>query len=255
MKINEIITESKAQTKTAVVGWGRGMGHKGHCYLVESVIYYAEQIGGTPFFYVSQTVGDDDPLTPEEKLNIYRQVFPNNKDIFKSAKSPIPLLNEILDMGFTDVVFMVGEDQKESFGFLSRPTKSTGELPVPFNSIKVMSRQESGSPSAELEGPHATPLRNILKGNSSTREKFAMWRDAMPDALSDKQVMSIMKLAAERMGFPIKGKLKEADQPPQGSLYSPLSATTRDREPPDPKAIIKAKREAKAMKKFMGHQN
>jgi hypothetical protein len=51
----------------------------------------------------------------------------------------------------------------------------------------------------------------------------------------------------------IKANVSEADQPPQGSLYSPLSATTRDKPAPDPKAVLKRKREEARMRKFMGH--
>ena len=53
---------------TAVVGWGRGMGHKGHMMLASSVITKAKEVGGDPYFVVSRTVGKDDPITPEEKL-------------------------------------------------------------------------------------------------------------------------------------------------------------------------------------------
>lgn len=70
---------------TAVVGWGRGMGHKGHMMLASSVVTKAKEAGGDPYFVVSRTVGKDDPITPEEKLAIYKKYF-QNKDI--SSKQP-----------------------------------------------------------------------------------------------------------------------------------------------------------------------
>ena len=63
------------QGKTAVVGWGRGMGHKGHMMLASSVITQAGKVGGDPYFVVSKTVGKDDPITPDEKIAIYKKVF------------------------------------------------------------------------------------------------------------------------------------------------------------------------------------
>ena len=54
------------QGKTAVVGWGRGMGHKGHMMLASSVISKAKEVNGDPYFVVSRTVGKDDPITPDE---------------------------------------------------------------------------------------------------------------------------------------------------------------------------------------------
>ena len=53
----------------------------------------------------------------------------------------------------------------------------------------------------------------------------------------------------------IKANVSEADQPPQGSLYSPLSAATRDKPQPDPKAAMRQRREAERMRRFMGHRD
>ena len=262
MKINEIITESVADEgtgRTAVVGWGRGMGHKGHMVLALAVIEYAKAIGGTPFFFVSETVGKDDPLLPGEKQAIYQLVFPKQEKIFKTAPSIIPALEKVSTKGFDNLVFIVGADQKNSFGFLAG-TNKTGNKNVPFDTVKIMSRQdvaeELGMPELAIEGPRATPMRDILKDpQATTDQKFKYWRDAMPKALTDEQVMAVMRTAAERMNVPIENNLQEADQPPQGSLYSPLSATTRDRPAPDPKAALKRKREARRMRRFMGHRD
>ena len=81
---------------TAVVGWGRGMGHKGHMMLASSVITHAEQLGGDPYFVVSRTYGPDDPLQPEEKLAIYRKVFPKKGHIFQTATDELPDLTRVL---------------------------------------------------------------------------------------------------------------------------------------------------------------
>jgi hypothetical protein len=254
MRFKEILNEAKEPSKTAVVGWGRGMGHAGHMLLAGAVIEYAKATGARPFFFVSETVGADDPLLPQEKLAIYKKVFPKHKDIFKTCNTVTAAVGQIHEAGFTSMVLVVGEDQKKSFGFLSRGPQSPDRIPV-----KVLSRQdvaqELGLPELNAEGPRATPLRNILKGESSTEQKYAEWRDAMPAALSDSQVMKIMKLAAARMGYPIEDEINEADQPPQGSLFSPLSAANRRGKHVDPR--IKAKQEAakRKMDRWMGHRD
>jgi Family of unknown function (DUF6267) len=186
----------------AVVGWGRGMGHKGHMYLAQSVIEYAERTGAQPIFYVSETVGADDPLTAEEKLAIYKKVFPKHKAIFKSAKTINAAAQEVYDAGYTEMTLVVGADQKNAFQFLARPTKSTGQLPIPFDKVQVISRQDTDSETSHLEGPRATPMRDVLKDpNASDEDKFSVWRDAMPDALTDNQVLATMRLAAKRLGL------------------------------------------------------
>ena len=143
-----ILTE--AQGKTAVVGWGRGMGHKGHMLLANAVIYQAQQLNATPIFILSKTslidpnTGDlwadvkkvratkDDPLTPQEKLSIYQKTFPDNAKIFTVADEQAGTINDALarlaQQGFTDVVLVVGEDQKQAFQYLVNPTKD-GSIP------------------------------------------------------------------------------------------------------------------------------
>jgi hypothetical protein len=249
--------ESVEGGRTAVVGWGRGMGHSGHMYLAQAVIEYAQKIGGTPFFFVSETVGQDDPLLPKEKLAIYKTVFPKYKNIFNTAKTIIPALEEVQEQGFENLVFVVGEDQKNSFKFLQGKTKA-GIPVLPYSQVQVISRQDVATklniPELKVAGPRATPMREILRNpQATTEQKFKYWRDAMPKALSDGQVMKIMKLAAARMNVPIEDKLSEADQPPQGSLFSPLSAANRRGKHVDPR--LKAKQDVAKHKKdrWMGH--
>jgi hypothetical protein len=194
------LNESVGIRKMATVGWGRGMGHKGHMYLAQAVIEYSERIGATPYFFVSETVGEDDPLPPTVKLKIYQQVFPEHKSIFKSASSVNDVIKKLNEEKITDAVFIFGEDQVESFKYLETPSDKHLN---PIH-IKVISRQETDTETSELDGPRATPMRDILKDSNATSEqKFACWRDAMPDALSDRQVMALMKIAAHNMGVSI----------------------------------------------------
>ena len=201
MKIAELLNEAHAPENTVVVGWGRGMGHKGHMYLASAVIEYADKIEATPLFFVSETVGADDPLTPQEKLSIYKTVFPQDAGIFHSAKTIVPTLVQVQENGHYDnLVFIVGEDQKASFQFLAGKTKA-GQPVLPYKKVTVMSRQETQTSSSNLEGPRATPMRDVLKDPKATaKQKYAVWRDAMPDALSDDQVKRLMILVAQRLG-------------------------------------------------------
>jgi hypothetical protein len=192
---------------TAVVGWGRGMGHKGHMMLASSVITQAEKLGGDPYFVVSRTYGPDDPLQPEEKLAIYRKVFPDKGHIFQTATDELPDLTRVLgdlnSQGYKNAVVVVGADQKAAFQYLNayngKPNKK-GDIPFNFDSLNVISRQETGDPSAGEEGPRATPMRQVLMDPSkSEQEQFAVWRDAMSSELSDEEVMNLMQKAKSRM--------------------------------------------------------
>jgi hypothetical protein len=212
------------ESNTAVVGWGRGMGHRGHMFLASSVITQAKQSGADPYFVVSRVVGKDDPITPQEKLAIYKKVFPGHKNIFQTATDEMPDLTRVLHhlnmQGYRNVIVVVGEDQKDSFQYVvqsnGKPNKS-GQVPFSFDSIRVMSRQETSDESREEEGPRATPMREVLLDPSKTeQEKFKVWRDSMSPQISDEEVMDLMtkaqeRLIATRVKKPRAKKLNEAD--------------------------------------------
>lgn len=195
------------QGKAAVVGWGRGMGHKGHMYLASSVITQAGDEGADPYFVVSRTVGKDDPITPEEKMQIYKKVFPKHGHIFHTATDEMPDLTRVLARldrhGYTDVTVVVGADQVKGLSYVKQyngvPDKA-GNIPFSFNSLNVIARQETNDPSREEEGPRATPMRAVLMDpNKSEDEKFAVWRDAMNPEIDDDEVRDLMRKAQSRM--------------------------------------------------------
>lgn len=205
-KLSEYL-ERTGKGKSAVVGWGRGMGHKGHMFLASSVITQATENDADPYFVVSRTVGKDDPITPEEKLAIYKKVFPKHGNIFQTATEEMPDLTRVLTkldhLGYTDVTVVVGADQVKALSYVKnyngQPNKA-GDIPFKFNSLNVISRQETNDPSREQEGPRATPMRAALMDPAkSDEEKFAVWRDAMSPELSDEEVRDLMNKAQQRM--------------------------------------------------------
>jgi len=204
------------QGKAAVVGWGRGMGHKGHMYLASSVITQANESDADPYFVVSRTVGKDDPITPEEKMQIYKKVFPKHGHIFHTATDEMPDLTRVLSQldhhGYTDVTVVVGADQVKALSYVKHyngtPDKA-GKIPYSFNTLNVISRQETNDPSREEEGPRATPMRSVLTDpNASDEQKFQTWRDAMSPEISDDEVLDLMHKAHTRMQDFTKPKVK-----------------------------------------------
>ena len=235
MLLREFLNRT-GEGKAAIVGWGRGMGHKGHMFLASSVITQANETGADPYFVVSRTVGKDDPITPEEKLAIYKKVFPKHGNIFHTATDEMPDLTRVLmklsEHGYTDVTVVVGADQVKALSYVKnyngQPDKA-GNIPYHFNSLNVIARQETNDPSAGEEGPRATPMRAILQDpNASEEQKFQAWRDAMSPELSDDEVRDLMNKAGTRMADPNFGKApkkpkkeKVADESLMGFLAKP----------------------------------
>ena len=218
MRLRELLIENLDRTgesKSAVVGWGRGMGHKGHMMLASSVLTQAKDDGADPYFVISKTMGKDDPLSPDEKLDIYNQVFPNNPKVFNTATDEMPDLNRVLKklatMGYGNVTVVVGADQVNAFQYLVRPDKSGVEPYKQFglDDLKVIARQETNDPSREEEGPRATPMRQaLLDPNMSDEEKFQVWRDAMNPEIDDEKVKQLMQTALQRMQDFAKPKVR-----------------------------------------------
>ena len=202
----------EAVQNTAVVGWGRGMGHKGHMLLARAVIMQAQQMNATPFFFVSATMGKEDPLTPEEKLSTYKKVFPKEAGIFHFGQT----LGQVLtDVGkkYKNVVLVLGETEVPSFQWLLNPDKA-GNVPYKnygLNSLKIIARQQVNDPAQKIEGPRATPMREILLSpQASEEQKFAVWRRDMPDALSDEEVLSLMSTAQQRLNVAHAPKIRKS---------------------------------------------
>jgi hypothetical protein len=206
-----VVNEAK-KGSSAVLGWGRGMGHTGHDALVKAVIHQAETTGATPYFVVSRSFGKDDPIPPETKVKMYQKKFPKYAKMFSLPTTEAPTLNDVLanlaTKGITDVTLVVGADQKDAFGYLTRPDKS-GVPPYKnfgLNSLTVMSRQDTKEPSSDVnspdyhEGPRATPMREVLLDpNKTEQEQFVVWRQAMSPALDDKEVLDMMNTAKQNL--------------------------------------------------------
>ena len=133
-------------------------------------------------------------------------------------------MTDLAGKGYKDVALVVGADQKEAFGYLLKPAKSTGIEPYKsfgLDNLSVMSRQDTKAPGSDPEskdyheGPRATPMRQaLLDPNLSDEEKFSVWRSSMSPSLSDKEVLDMMKIAKDNlvkfnMPKPKTKKLKE----------------------------------------------
>ena len=198
--------------KKAVVGWGRGMGHTGHDALVQAVTHQAETTGATPYFFVSRSFGKDDPIPPETKLAMYQKKFPKYAKMFSLPPEGMTTLNSVLDdlknKGYTDATIVVGENEKDSFNYLTKPDSSGVPSYKNFgwNNITVMSRQDTKAPGSDKskpdyhEGPRATPMRQVLLDPDKTeQEQFAVWRQAMSPSLDDSEVLDMMNTAKQNL--------------------------------------------------------
>jgi len=106
------------RTKTAVITAGSFVGHKGHEQLVNLVLEKSDEVDGDAFVYISPTVGPDDPIPPEMKLETWQKLYPNRADMFhvwQEGGSPVKKIEKELvlppDSPYKHIILMVGSDR------------------------------------------------------------------------------------------------------------------------------------------------
>lgn len=199
--------ERTGSSDSAVVSFGRGMGHAGHMALASSVITHAADTSADPYVVLSRTTGPKDPLTVDEKIGIHRDVFPKHAGVFQPATDGMPSIIEVLQQlhghGYKNATVVLGEDQKKAFQFIHKyngkfdPETGKG---YKFDNLKLISRQETNDPSKGFEGPRATDMRNALTdGTKSESEQWKIWREGMHPKVSDDKVRTLMHVVKERL--------------------------------------------------------
>jgi len=106
---------------------------RGHTHMANTMIERAREANATPILIVTHTRNNiKNPLTVAEKLNILREVYPseNVKKLATSKEHPsiLKVIQNLKNQGFTNFTLVVGENRKNSFGYvpakinwLSRP--------------------------------------------------------------------------------------------------------------------------------------
>jgi len=204
----------------AIVAYGNLMGHKGHQLLVDATLKMAQQQNRTPFIYISPMVGPDDPVSPETKKATFQKLYPAHKQAFRivgsgaDAKGVVrsggirgAIKFDLVPEGFTDIVVVTGEDQKDAFKFLTtdRARKSMG-----VDSVDTVTRQDADSGE---EGVRSTQLRNILKNpNLSYEQKVDKWMQGFDGKnLGREWIEKLMAEAAKNMSLDLKANPKQKE--------------------------------------------
>ena len=154
----------------------------GHAELITYAVKYAQRHGAEHRIYTSQSHDPaKNPLSATQKIRFLRQIFPGvNFVTDRSAVTAFAICRKLVDEGYEDVTFVVGDDRVNEFRTqLSRYVKPKTakdfdpKKHYPFKKFQVIS---SGSRKAGISG---TDLRNyIRKGDFKSFAKVSAARDA-----------------------------------------------------------------------------
>lgn len=174
--------------KTAVFAFGRmNPPTIGHEKLIDKVIAIARKENAEPFIFVSHTQdAKKNPLTSTQKAKYLRLGVPKAEKYIKanaSIKTPFDAVRHLIDLGYTDVLMIAGDDRvpdfKKSIGsYVNHPDPAKS---LNLNSFKVVSAGARDPDAEGAEGMSATKMRQAAVSNN-----FAAFKKGVPSNLSDK---------------------------------------------------------------------
>ena len=153
----------------------------GHAELITYAVKLAHKTGADHRIYTSNSHDvSKNPLSPQQKILFLRQIFPGVNFIADpSLKTAFAICKKLVDEGYEDVTFVVGDDRvadfKTQLGKYVKPRTAKDFDPkkhYPFKKFQVVS---SGS---RKQGISGTALRAaVRKGDFATFAKASAARD------------------------------------------------------------------------------
>ena len=173
-----------ASRKKAIFTWGRmnppTVGHKA---LIDQMLIRAQELGADPFIVVTHSQNKvKNPLTPAEKQDILKNMYPRVQILASSRQKPNPvfLVNELRELGYDEIFFILGSDRDENFGFVKNITRLPG--------IKRNQKAEGAI------GMSGTKARNYAVARDRTG-----FRSAINSSISNAKLNTIMSTIQERL--------------------------------------------------------
>ena len=167
----------------------------GHEKLIKAV---AKEAGSDDWFIIpSQTAGEKkNPLPYDVKTKYMKMMFPQYADHIDDkacCRTPVDVMKHLMMKGYTDVVFVVGSDRLGQFGFLQ---KNNRKDEYSFNTIEIVSAGERDPDAEGASGMSASKMRKAAKD-----VKTSDFMAGIPDSLSSKQKLELMKEVRKGMGL------------------------------------------------------
>ena len=177
--------------RTAVVATGNFAGHRGHEQLIDLTIAKAKELGGTPFVFVGQKVGPDDPIDLDTKMETLHKLYPgvdirlveNQTDKATGKETQGSDLKKVeMELVkqppyYNNILMAVGSDQGKSM--TARTEKVTQRFSTfePLAHVKVGAYVTPRGADEGGTGVSTTELRDALK-NLPEEEAFKVWSRA-----------------------------------------------------------------------------
>lgn len=178
--INSVFNINEDLEKTAVVAFGRmNPPTIGHNKLIDKMA----SLNGEPKLYLSHSQNDKkDPLPYESKIKWCKKAFGDRVDVVESAaRNAFEVLHDLYEEGYTDIIYVGGEDRIGGEGDISASIKKYNGVPdkkgniiYDFNSITFENagarNPDSNDPEEQASASLARKL--VLENNFNEFKKY-----------------------------------------------------------------------------------
>ena len=171
----------------------------GHGKVLDTI---ASKAGGADYkVFVSQSVGEKDPLSYSDKVKHLRKMFPKHArsvDVDKSIKNVFDVAVKLYDMGYKKITMVVGQDRLREFDVLLN--KYNGKKArhgfYNFETINVVSAGQRDPDAEGVEGMSASKQRANAKEND-----YQAFTLGVPKSMSDKETRKLFNDVRKGMGL------------------------------------------------------
>ncbi len=229
--------EAKSKMPLAVFCFGRmNPPTMGHGLVINKTL---ELGGDQAFVFLSNSVGQDDPLDPNVKAQFVSQIYPNSADhiVQDFVQNPIYAANWLYSKGYRNMIFVAGSDrlgkekgsiEKILSSWNSGPIRSTD--PAGAREHVVIKFESAGQRDPDSEGVTGFSGTKARKAaTDGDEQKFQQYTGVGPDIVVNGKTL----YQATREGLGIKDEKPTAQtapvkqQPPQAPQQQNVQVTKK----------------------------
>lgn len=217
-KMAQPAAKRQGPLKTAVVAIGSFAGHLGHEDLFNATLNKAKDLGGDPYLFIGNAVGEDDPIPPDVKVQTWHKLYPQYADnisaVMQGGSIMQKVKHELINPQpgkppkYDNVVIMVGQD-RANMPIAGALMKAVNKFPG-YEHVKATLETIPRTRPVSF-----TDLRNVLKNpNLTPEQQYAEWAQKFNEKKLGKDwILNLMDISRKGMG--VNTQAAQAQPAPQ----------------------------------------
>jgi hypothetical protein len=205
-KMAQPAAKRQGPLKTAVVAIGSFAGHLGHEDLFNATLNKAKELGGDPYLFIGNAVGEEDPIPTDMKVQTWHKLYPqyegNISAVMQGGSIMQKVKHELINPRpgnppkYDNIVIMVGEDRANM--------PIAGALMKAVNKFPGYEHVKASLETIPRTRPVSfTKLRDVLKNpNATPEQQYAVWASGFDEQKLGKDwILQLMDISRKGMGI------------------------------------------------------